>query len=115
MPLLGLGGALKVAGAAIKGMVNRAREKRAQKKEAKAAQKVAEANSILANKLGIISGASEATSLSGGGVMDEKLFSKDSKNGVMLQWIKKNILLVIGVVVALVVGFFVFKPRRKRR
>lgn len=114
MPLLS---AIQVAGAAIKGMINRARAKRAEKKQAKAEAKAAEASSLLANKLGIISGASVATSLSGGGVMDEKLLSleKDSKNGVMLQWIKKNILLVIGVVVALVIGFFVFKPRRKRK
>lgn len=113
MPLLG---AIQVAGAAIKGMINRARAKRAEKKQAKAEAKAAEASSLLANKLGIISGAPVATSLSGGGVMDEKLLSlvKDSKNGVMLQWIKKNILLVIGVVVALVVGFFVFKPRRRK-
>ncbi len=114
MPLLG---AIQVTGAAIKGIINRARAKRAKKKQAKAEAKAAEASSLLANKLGIISGASVATSLSGGGVMDEKLLSlvKDSKNGVMLQWIKKNILIVIGVVVALVVGFFVFKPRRKRK
>lgn len=118
--MLMLGGALKVAGAALQAMVNRARVKRAQKKEAKAAQKVAEANSLLANKLGLSSGTVSGGLSSGAGLMDEKIIShvavkSDARKNTIMEWIKNNVVLVVGGLITIVAVVFLFKPKRKRK
>lgn len=103
MALFGaIGAGLKIAGAGIKSIVNRAREKRAAKKAARAAQKQAEAGALLSK---IVMPAQQPAAFENAGAVAGKIdtaASIDAKKVSPVVW-------VAGAVVVLLLLFVVKK------
>lgn len=107
-----LGAILKIGGAAVKGAINIARKRRAEKKAKKAEKKISEAESLLASKLSL-DRADKGGGIGGGGSVDSAVESKfvallGNREKKVPKWI-------FAAAAAAVVVLVMFLFKRKRR
>jgi hypothetical protein len=117
-------GVVREIGAGIGSILKRSKAKRQAKRAARAeaaAQSALERSQQLAARAGfggsILEAKVSAAPAADGGAVEEKMarFVADVKQGFnLMQWVRKNIV-AVGLVIAAIIGLFVWGTRRKKR